>query len=249
MFNKSMGSKGRYFVFGAAALLALALVGCKSETDTLPGSVAGKSKVNDLYVPEAEAGVSLDAGKAREGLDTVQQIAARRTWGHRGDPFALLSAEAAFDREQSFERILSESGGYSMMFETPEVKYDEDRPTIEPQPAWRLAGIAVSEGAVMALLDTGTTVDTIRPGQPVAGTEWTCVSIDEERAIFRRPGSALPKEISVELGAPLGGGGGAAGPGSGSGNGQPGAGGRFGGPGAPGGGGAAGGSAEGGDGR
>lgn len=232
MFNKSMGKQGRYMAFGAAALLILAMAGCKSEVDTLPGSVTGVSKVKDLYVPGADAGVALDQAAAREGLDTVQQIAARRDWGHRGDPFALLSSEAAFDREQSFERILSESGGYSMMFETPEIKYEEDRPVIEPQPVWRLAGIAVSEGAVMALLDTGTSVDTIRPGQPVAGTEWTCVSIDMQRAIFRRPGNTLPKEISVELGAPLGGGGGAAGPGAG--NGQPGAGGRFGGSGAAG---------------
>lgn len=224
-----MNFKVHQLSLGLLALAAFVMVGCRETVTTTPSSPTGVSRAGELYQAEAEAGVSLDPAAATEGVETVQQIAARRSWASRNDPFSLLASEAAFEREQAFERVLTESGGYRMYYEEPEINYEEERPVIEPMPVWRLAGIAVTEGAVMALLDTGRTVDTIRPGQMVAGTEWMCVSIDTERAIFRRSGNTLPKEIIVDLGAPLDGGLG------GAGGGRPaGGGGRPGGIGAPG---------------
>ncbi|MEZ5163346.1 MAG: hypothetical protein R2688_06260 [Fimbriimonadaceae bacterium] len=62
------------------------------------------------------------------------------------------------------------------MFEELEDRSAQDIPRIEPRPTWRLSGIVISEGVVMALLDRGSSVDLIRSGSPVPGTEWVCVA-------------------------------------------------------------------------
>lgn len=218
---------------GFVVLALMAVVGCRDQVTELPAAATGTSKYGELYTPEAEAGVDLAAETVSAGLETVQEIAARKVWPNRNDPFSLLPSERTFEEQQALERILSEGGGFSVEFEVPEPNYEEEKPTIQPQPLWRLAGIAVAEGSVLALLDTGQSVDIIRPGSSIEGTEWTCVSIDLQRAIFRRSGNNLPREIIVQLGAPLNGGGGVGGATGGSppsGIGGPPSGGRPGGP-------------------
>ncbi|MFM9872077.1 MAG: hypothetical protein ACKVQS_01275 [Fimbriimonadaceae bacterium] len=184
---------------GVATLL---LAGCKTDPLVAASLPAGQvnSKVRDLYVPEAQAGVALKSDDVHKDMDTVLDIANKRSWySRRSDAFALLASERRFDQEQSLERIISESGGYSSEFELPDPPPDTEVPQSFPTPAWRLAGIVVSEGAVIALLDQGTKVETIVPGQLVDGTEWRCVSIDAEKAVFRRDPRRIPSEVIVPL--------------------------------------------------
>jgi hypothetical protein len=57
--------------------------------------------------------------------------------------------------------------------------------------------------SVLALIDMGNgTTELIRPGQRIPGSEWTVVSIDEEKAILRRGGNRLPRQVTVRLELP-----------------------------------------------
>ncbi len=198
---------------------ALGSVGCRQSVATAPAPVTATFG-GEFYQPEAVAGVELKPEDAFSDMETVQQLASRRSWDNRNDPFRLLSAESNFDRQQMMERVLSDGGGYKAYFEEPVINYELDRPVVEPTPAWRLSGVAVSEGAVLALLDTGSSVELIRPGSQVPGTDWTCVSIDEQRAVFRRSGNQLPREITIPLAGREGSAGGGN-QGGGGGNGRP----------------------------
>ena len=204
---------------------SLFMVGCGPKDRKAATVPAGVSQAGVQYIPTAEAGVDL-TDPTGSTLETVQQIADRRYWASRGNPFSLLASERTFDEQQMLERVLSEGNGFSVMFEEPEDRSAQDIPRVEPRPAWRLSGIVISEGAVMALLDRGTSVDLIRPGSQVPGTEWVCVAIDSQRAILRRDGNVQPNEIVVNLEGPVFGG---AGGGAGAGAGQPAAGGNAGG--------------------
>lgn len=212
----------------ALAGAALILGGCNTDPEPAPPAVTGQvdASVRELYVPEAQAGVDLDQATASQDLPTVRGIAANRSWDHRADPFSLLAAERRFEQEQQLENILGQSG-YSQYFELPdESAAEEGGPRPAPVPRWRLAGIVVSEGAIIALLDQGGgKVDTIIPGQYVEGTEWRCISIDTEKAVFRRdPSQYTPSIITVPLQGSIPGqvGGGNAPAGTGGGNtGQP----------------------------
>jgi hypothetical protein len=186
----------------AFGLVAVFLVGCKTDplaASTMPtGQI--DNKVKELYVPEAQAGVALKPEDVYKDMDTVLDMANNRSWySRRSDAFALLASERKFDQSQTLERLLSESGGFSNEFELPDDAPETEIPQTFPAPAWRLAGIVVSEGAVIALLDQGTRTDTIVPGQMVEGTEWRCVSIDAEKAVFRRDPRRLPSEVVVPL--------------------------------------------------
>lgn len=146
-----------------------------------------------------------------------------QSFAPRNDPFALLAEERSFEAKQQSERVLSESGGWRFDYEEPAPTSDVE--VQEPQPYRRLAGVIVGE-SVLALVDMGDgRLEIIRPGQRIPNSEWTVVSIDEDKAILRRPGNKLPRQIVVRLesppagfggGAPQGGpaGPGGAGPGS-----------------------------------
>lgn len=211
------------------------LAGCKTDPLPTPEAAAGSSKAGPLYTPSAQAGVTLENPSA--GMETVQQIADNRYWRSRHDPFGLTYSESMFDQQQRLESVLDDLGGFGTYFEVPEESEDTG-PRMEPVPAWRLAGVVISEGAVLALLDKSPGVEVIRPGSRIEGTDWVCVSIDADSATFRRDGNVLPKEIVVPLGAPLlpGGGSGGTGGGTGGAGGPAGVpGGRSGGLGVPGG--------------
>jgi len=187
-------------VLGMAAVM-LVLVGCNTDAQPAPGAKTGaiNAKVRELYQAEAAAGVSIDPAEATKDMDNVRQIASNRMWNRRADPFSLLASERTFEQQQQLENLLSQTGGFLTEFEVPDESAADVVPQRFPTPAWRLAGIVVSEGAIIALLDQGTRVDTIVPGQMVDGTEWRCISIDLEKAVFRRDSSRLPDEIVVPL--------------------------------------------------
>ncbi len=163
-------------------------------------------------------------------LDVLKADASNIRFGSRRDPFALLPKEKAFDVKQRNERELDSLGGFTMFFTPPAPKPDE-RETLEPPPAgFRLAGILQGNGIVALMTQAGQPAKEIRPGTRF-NDEWVCVSIDAEKAVFRRLNNKRPSEWIVRLqgiadlgGAPSGGsgGGGASGPsGPGQGPGAP----------------------------
>jgi hypothetical protein len=136
-----------------------------------------------------------------------------------------MAEERAFHINQSSERLLADVGGFRMDYEEPPpVEINEVQ---EPQPYRRLAGVIVGE-SVLGLIDMGDgrPLEIIRPGQRIPNSDWTVVSIDEEKAILRRSGNRLPRQIVVRLESPpfnpnQGGGGGPAGGPGGEGRGGP----------------------------
>lgn len=166
-----------------------------------PAAAAGGTMPGVDFRPNAEAGVEF---KYSDPTAFVKMVASKSAPSRR-DPFALLPVEANYEASQRAERFLSEAGGFTFNYEAPEEK--DDTPVLEPQPYRRLAGVIIGENGVIALIDMGDgQTQTVRPGQKVG--EWVVVSIDPDRAVLRRPGNKLPREISVPLAGPQVGGGG-----------------------------------------
>jgi hypothetical protein len=224
----------------APLAMALAAVGCQQESTPLATPV--------VTLPPHNFDPGVDAGWKAVGFGDAKLVAdlkLRNSGNHgqsfapRNDPFALLREERAFDVSQSSERLLGEGGGFTFDYEPP-VPRDDDAVIQEPQPYRRLAGVIVGE-SVLALIDMGDgRLEIIRPGQRIPNSEWTVVSIDEEKAVLRRGGNRLPRQIVVRLESPpfnpnQGGGGGGGAPGNMPGGGTPGRGGLGppGGPGSP----------------
>lgn len=164
-------------------------------------SAAKTSKLN------ADAGVPISVANKPTAFEDAKQA----TFGTRKNAFSLLPGEVKFNNEQAAARLVSDSGGFSMMYEPPPPKPDEET-IVEPQPRRRLAGILLGD-AVIALIqmEDGRVYD-VHPGSKIPNSEWTVVSIDQERAVLRRSGNKLPKQIEVKLeSGPIGGGGGGGG--------------------------------------
>jgi hypothetical protein len=187
---------------GVPLILAIAAVGCQPESTPLVPPTVTLPPNN--FDPGVDAGWGKGVGfgdaklvadlKLRSSGNRGQSLAPRR------DPFALLAEERAFDINQSGERLLAESGGFSFDYEPPVPK--DDTVIQEPQPYRRLAGVIVGE-SVLALIDMGDgRLEIIRPGQRIPNSEWTVVSIDEEKAILRRGGNKLPRQVVVRLESP-----------------------------------------------
>lgn len=207
------------------AALVVAAVGCKSPDEDLPAPVPTKPPNVPQFTPTAAAGTTVN----RLGQPVlVQQINTKKPQA-RTDPFALHPIERSYEVKQENMRVFGSTGQFFPPFVTDEPEVITV-PAIQPQPYRRLAGIMVGE-TVVAIIDMGDggPMRIIRPGERVEGTEWTVYSIDSEKAILRRSGQALPREIVVRLEsppffrAPQGGGGGAPGggaPGGGQGSGN-----------------------------
>lgn len=131
----------------------------------------------------------------------TKQVASSRTFGSRANPFALTSSEAVLEREQASALLLQVGGSFPMYYQPPPPPPDPATIT-EVQPYRRLAAIIVGD-AVIALIEMedGRTYE-VRPGSQIPNSEWRVVSIDRERAILRRDGDKLPKEIVVRLESP-----------------------------------------------
>jgi hypothetical protein len=212
----------------AALVVAFAAVGCQESAPPPTPPVVNLPPNN--FDPNVDAGWK---GVRQAQLDAtlVADLKGRTAGNHgqsfasRNDPFALLNEERSFDSRQTSERFLSEQG-FRFDYEEPPPPRPVD--VVEPQPYRRLAGVIVGE-SVLALIDMGDgRLEIIRPGQRIPNSEWTVVSIDEEKAILRRGGNRLPRQIVVRLESPpfQGGGGtgtpGGGGPGGGFGGGRPG---------------------------
>lgn len=211
-----MGSRA-----GQLALLAVGVVvvGCGSESQP-PLSPPTVSLPSKPYDPKVDAGWTYQDPNPLLVVELKKKTSGNhgQSFAMRNDPFALLAEEKSFEASQSSERVLAEAGPWRFDYEEPVDTNPE--PVFEQQPYRRLAGVIVGE-SVLAIIDMGEgrPPEIIRPGQRIPNSEWTVVSIDEDKAILRRTGNKLPKEIVVRLESPPAGlgGGGSANPGGGPG--------------------------------
>lgn len=190
-----------------AATVAAFGCGGGSAADTSSGSAAATPSTVKTPKPKvtAEAGVPVsqapdDGGKSLVvlGNRVIQRSGINR------DPFALKPGEKGYETQQETERVLGQTGGFSVEFTPPEPKPEEAPRILQPQPYRRLSGVVVGD-SVMALIDMGDGTSTlIRPGMtlPPPNSEWRVVSIDEEKAVLRRNGNILPHQVTVRLESP-----------------------------------------------
>lgn len=187
---------------GIPLALAVVAAGCQQESQPLAAATVTLPPSN--FDPGVDAGWG--KGVAFGDAKLVADLKLRNSGNHgqsfapRNDPFALLGEERGFEMMQSSERIAAESGGFSFDYEPPV----DTAPTVivEPQPYRRLAGVIVGE-SVLGLIDMGGgRLEIIRPGQRIPNSEWTVISIDEEKAVLRRSGNRLPRQITVRLESP-----------------------------------------------
>jgi hypothetical protein len=196
-------------VLSLVALVALGVVtvGCGDVGDT--SKVALGTRPTKAEMPKtspAEAGV--EAVVDTTPTSAPLEIAKRRSFGARGDAFALLPVERVFDQQQTSARLIAEGGGHPSYFAPTEEAVVAPVVT-ETLPLWRLSGVVIGDG-VAALLDMGGRVIDIRPGMKIPDTDWVVASIDAEKAVLRREGNKLPHVFVVPLqgtNAPTGGGG------------------------------------------
>lgn len=180
------------------------LVGCADPNDKLEPKDPTASKETKEYVPMAAAGVGKDIAKSQDPNRYKPLILATSRFGHRSNPFALNKDEISFDMAQAQERITIEGGSFGSLYQLPDDKNDAVIP-VEAQPYRRLSGILIGD-SVLAILEEGGKSTIIRPGMLIPGTDWRVISIDRDRAILRRDGNTLPKEVEVrlEIGFPSG---------------------------------------------
>ena len=190
-----MKMRNKVKILLAAGTAVVALYGCGGGS-TPPSTVA--STTTPVIKPGAPIDAEAGVGAAISG-DTKQLIAmvTTRAKGTRPDPFSLMDPEKKFEEAQRQASVFEKTGGFTMDWTPPEPKQDAVEP-YEAQPYRRLAGIITGD-SVMAIMDTGAGTQLIAPGTKIEGTEWYVVSIDEEKAVLRRPGKAKPTEITVRL--------------------------------------------------
>jgi len=189
-------------------VLSLALAGCgggSSDTggDSTPPTTASSSgNAADVaaLMKSVPAGVPVT-----QSTDATMFPALVKTlgpkYGRRPDPFALTTNERYFETNQAGERTFS-TIGFTIQVQPKEEPGQAALVAPEPQPYRRLAGIVVGD-SVLAIIDMGDgRTEIIRPGQKIPNSEWTVVSIDSEKAVLRRGGNVLPKEIIVRLESP-----------------------------------------------
>ena len=211
----------------AFGLVTASLIGCggkggetatSNPSSSPSASSTGSSASTDYKPMNVDAGVPVD--RSTDDKPYKALVASASKYSFRSDPFSLTADEAAYDRQQNTERVASTMGGFTTQFQLPEDKTVDVTPE-EVQPYRRLAGIIVGD-SVLAILDTGTGIQIIRPGMKIPNTEWTVVSIDQDKAVLHRDGDIRPHNVTVRLESPPAGVGGNAGFGGGN---------QFGGPG------------------
>ncbi len=182
------------------ALVSLTLiVGCGGE-EVAPAAPVVARPMPPLPTLDADAGVPVQQS-VDPNFDRAKTVAQAKEFGRRYDPFSLLAVERRFEQQQKNERVIVEYGGwFPREFEEPDTSAAERQSIVEPQPYRRLSGILLGNGVSALIEMEDGRVWEIVPGSQIPGTEWIVISIDSERAILRRGGSRLPKELIVRLG-------------------------------------------------
>ena len=197
-----------------AGVVSAAVIGCGgggsagTPASSVSSSSSSTSSSSVNYTPKGVlAGIAVSQSGDQGPYKKL--VAASSRFGHRADPFQLTSEEASYDKQQNVERVLGVIGGFTTEYELPPEQTKDVEPQ-EPQPYRRLAGVVVGD-SVLAIIDMGdgqaTTI--IRPGMKIPNSEWTVVSINEDRAILHRDGTVSPHTVSVRLETPPSGGSGA----------------------------------------
>lgn len=175
----------------------LITAGCAAPEEET-ASVRPSGRVVKPYVPSSAAGLPVTVKVDPNALKPLLARAAR--FGSRSNPFLLRKDEIVFERNQTVERLFTQDGDFPVTFDPstpPPVVVVE-----EAQPYRRLSGIVIGE-AVIGILETqGQPTILIRPGQLIPGTDWTVVSLNEDRAVLRRPGNRRPNQVTVKLEQP-----------------------------------------------
>jgi len=152
------------------------------------------------YVNKSDAGVGVTQDQDKTRLTKLYAMAASKYGPARKDPFVLTKSEAEFETQQTGMAAFDAIGGYELDYVPHPV--DEPVPTIEEQPYRRLAGVVVGD-SVLAIIEMGDGSEKIvRPGEKIPGTDWTVVSIDQEKAVLHRDGNVLPHDVVVRLETP-----------------------------------------------
>lgn len=179
--------------------VAVAVVGCvpPASEEYTPVSVRAVKP----YTPTALAGLPVAVSTDPKALDAL--IARSARFGRRSDPFLLLQNEVQFERSQTAERLFADQGSFNLEYQPPVAPNPgESGVVIEAQPYRRLSGIVIGDAVVGILETQGQDAILIRPGQFIPGTDWRVVLINEDRAVLRRAGNRLPKEVTVNLELP-----------------------------------------------
>jgi len=189
----------------ALAAVVIAAIGCggggsSSGGAAASGTPAATTTTTTYTPPNVEAGIPVE--RSTDNKPYLSLVAASKKFGYRPDPFALTKEEEAYDRQQDAERVMGAMGGFTVRFDLPEDKSVQVVPE-EPQPYRRLAGVVVGD-SVLAIIDMGNgrPVELIRPGMKVPDSEWTVVSIDEDKAVLHRDGPTPPHTVTVRLESP-----------------------------------------------
>ena len=196
----------------ALSALVITAIGCGggAGTSVTPYSASTSSSTTANYSPKSvDAGVPVD--RSTDSKPHAALVAASARFGYRSDPFSLTKEEQAYDHQQESERVITSMGGFTVDFQQKEEVTEEVIPE-EAQPYRRLAGIVVGD-SVLAIIDMGNgrPVEIIRPGMKIPDTEWTVVSIDQDKAVLHRDGPNRPHTVTVRLESPPAGVGGATG--------------------------------------
>jgi hypothetical protein len=191
----TMQRLGLVSVIGVAVVLA----GCGGPAAVSDSPAAAPVKKYS-YVPKAEAGLGMVQDPDTGQLKKLYLASAAKYGPSRKDPFSLTKEETEFDTSQEGARAFTQLG-----WEMDYVPNDQTEPvpTIEVQPYRRLSGVVVGD-SVLAIIDMGEGQEPqiVRPGQRIPNSEWTVVSIDQEKAVLHRDGNILPHDVTVRLETP-----------------------------------------------
>lgn len=179
--------------------LALVAIGCAppSEVKEYP-AVNPPAAVRDIkkgLASNVDAGVPLPASVDAKKWDAMSKSYVVTS---RPDPFQLTSEEQKFDKAQFAAKLFDSQRFGSEYDAIPEDVKPDLSP--EPQPYRRLAGIIVGD-SILAIIEMGNgqPAQVVRPGEQIPGSEWRVVSVDPEKAVLRREGNKIPKEVVVHL--------------------------------------------------
>lgn len=116
----------------------------------------------------------------------------------RYDPFGLLPNEIRYRTKQETERIVGQIGGFLPVRDLPEKK-PKAPPIFESQPDRKYIGLIVAGGIIGMIKMEDGRIYSLQPGEQIPRSEWSLAYIDSTKAIIRRGGDKLPKEVILPI--------------------------------------------------